>query len=225
MERSFWGPSTWTMIHVFAWINRNNMLCFKEFMYNLPYLLPCNQCCAHLSENLQFMETNYPMGAFNTHETSLYDWSYILHDIVNEQLHKNYIIAGKNGTTLFSTSPQLQLIKLDHWNIANTASEWQPHFWRMLHSFAASYKPEHDFYFKRFITLLAQLVPASFRDSFMHALQVLPLGEKQLVNSTNVFLWSYIIHDTIDRKTLPPYETMKKQYFDDKVCHACSSNT
>jgi len=209
MEKSFWGPSTWSMIHSstanYKPIYRTS---FKQFIYSLPYLLPCQYCREHLKENLKNLSPeNYLYSS-----EQLFLWSYLLHDKVNRQLGK--------------TSPDYNIVR-NHYIHSHKNTFWGPYFWRAIHSFAASYRPslEVKTAFKQFIYSLIGIIPCDeCRDSFTRFLVQLPLTEVYLTNAHSLFLWTYLLHDLVNKKinkTSPPFDVIKAQYFNNNVCSSC----
>lgn len=212
MDKSFWGPSTWCTIHTAAIGYRpEHRLSFKQFIYSLPSLLPCQYCRDHLTQNLSNIRLEDKYLVNNDH---LFMWSYFLHDLVNTQLNK-------------PKSPAYPLVKDYYLSNIHKNEFWGPCFWRTIHSFAASYRnsPNVKQAFKQFIYSLIGIIPCSTcREHYRHNLKQLPLTEQYLQDAHNLFLWSYLLHDLVNKqlgKISPPFEKVKAQYFNEKVCGSC----
>lgn len=216
MEKSFWGPSTWYMIHsVASGYKPEYRLSIINFINSLPLLLPCKYCREHLHTNIS-SSPSLNLNLFLDERESLFKWSYMLHDTVNKQLHK-------------PPSPNYMLTRNYYFNNIRNEHFWGPHFWRVIHSFAAAYRPTPEVKqaFKQFIYSLNGLLPCmECKIHFNHNLKQLPLTDKYLESSHNLFLWSYLLHDLVNKqlnKNSPSFQHIKSQYFNDTVCSNCGT--
>lgn len=212
MDKGFWGPSTWCTIHTAAaGYNMTNRISVKQFIYSLPYLLPCKYCREHLHGNLQTIPLTEESLQDNN---SLFMWSYFLHDLVNKQLKKR-------------PSPAYPIVQRHYFSQLNNNHFWGPCFWRTIHAFAAAYRPEPvvKSAFKQFIYSLTGVIPCNqCRTHFVRNLSQIPLTEEYLKDAHNLFLWSYLLHDLVNKQLgrhSPPFETVKAKYFNDNVCSSC----
>ena len=212
MEKGFWGPSTWCTIHTAsAGYKPENRLSFKQFVYSLPHLLPCQYCRTHLNQNLRTIPLNDESLDDNK---TLFMWSYFLHDLVNKQLHKK-------------PSPAYPVAEKYYFDHIGDNKFWGPCFWRTIHAFAASYRPtpEVKAAFKQFVYSLTGIMPCkACREHYIHNLRQIPLTEEYLKDAHNLFLWSYLLHDLVNKqlgKVSPPFEDVKAQYFNEQVCGSC----
>lgn len=83
--KDFWGPKLWETIHIFAiTYTPAKSVEFKQFINNLTVLLPCDECRLHLKSNLK----KIPVDDYLTNNHQLFLWTYLLHDLVNQQLNK-----------------------------------------------------------------------------------------------------------------------------------------
>lgn len=81
--RGFWGPPIWTTLHTLAAAYTPDQApTFKQYVASLPILLPCEVCRAHLVINLK----KYPLENYLTDRNTLFFWTYLLHDAVNQQI-------------------------------------------------------------------------------------------------------------------------------------------
>jgi len=212
MDKTFWGPSAWCTIHVAAAsYKKENRLSFQKFITSLPYLLPCEYCREHLKSNLRTIEIT-DLSLENNNQ--LFMWSYFLHDLVNKQLKKR-------------PSPQFQVAKDYYFKNSTEPNFWGPCYWRTIHSFAASYRPEPlvKNAFIQFIYSLRGILPDNeSRKRYDIAIQRLPLTESYFKDAHSLFLWSYLFHDIINQqmnKISPGYEIVLNQYFNKNVCDSC----
>lgn len=213
MEKGFWGPATWCTLHTAAVGYRpENRLSFKQFVYSLPYLLPCEYCREHLTQNLKTI----PLTDVSLQNNqNLFMWTYFLHDLVNKQLKKK-------------ASPAPLIAANYYFHNINNNQFWGNCFWRTIHAFAAAYRPEPAVKtaFKQFVYSLIGILPdEESRRNYRNLLSQLPLTEKYFESAQNLFLWTYFLHDLVNRKILgkesPPFETIKAQYFNEHVCNSC----
>lgn len=104
MNRNFWGPSTWRLIHsAAATYTPDKALSFKQFIYSLPGILPCDECRLHLAHNLARV---CPLKDHHMRSSeTLFLWTYNLHDIVNQQLKKKSPSFATVWTTYFGDKP------------------------------------------------------------------------------------------------------------------------
>jgi hypothetical protein len=94
---------------------------------------------------------------------------------------------------------------------------WGPKVWSTIHIFSASYTPDQKQAFKDYIyNVLPKLLPCeSCRSHLKENIKTIPL-EPYLTNNHNVFLWSYLLHDLVNKqlgKTSPAYNQIKEVYF------------
>jgi hypothetical protein len=213
MNKTFWGPSVWCSIHIAsASYKPENKYSFTNFIYSLPYLLPCKDCCKHLYKNLQTLPLTEKSLDNNK---NLFMWSYLLHDLVNKQLNKK-------------PSPVYSFAEKYYFQNINDSTLWGPCFWKMIHSFAASYKhcPENKLAFKQFIYSLTGILPCNIsKDNYLLFLKQLPLTDDYFKDANNLFLWTFLLHDLVNKKLnkiSPPFQDIKSIYFNQNICKSCS---
>ena len=215
MDKSFWGPSTWCMIHCAAASYRpENRASFKQFIYSLTQLLPCDICKQHLTKNLKTIPLTDNVLRDNR---SALMWSYFLHDLVNKQLNK-------------PSSPPFSAVENHYMSVVKNNQAWGPCFWRAMHAFASAYQstPQSVVAFKNFIYSLTGVLPCiPCRDSYQSKLSVIPLTNNYFKDGNTLFMWTYHLHSLVNKelgKMTPPYQTIKSEYFNDNVCKSCSSS-
>lgn len=212
MDKGFWGPSTWCTLHTASiGYKPENRLSFIQFVNSLPYLLPCHYCREHLFGNLRTL----PLDEKSLqNSTTLFMWTYFLHDLVNKQLKKR-------------PSPAFQIAQNYYHSHIDEKKFWGPCFWRTIHAFAASYRPipEVRTAFRQFIYSLIGVIPCTTcRQHYSENLRQIPLTDNYLKDAHNLFLWSYHLHDLVNKqlgKVSPPFEVVKAQYFNEQVCSSC----
>ena len=91
MLTSVWGPSLWHFLHVMSFnypvkpskIQKKH---YKEFIYNLQYILPCKYCRINLSNNFK----KFPLkNEIFENRDNFSRYIYNLHEVVNKLLNKN----------------------------------------------------------------------------------------------------------------------------------------
>jgi len=84
--RSFWGPPIWKTIHILAATLRpDNAQAYKQFLESLTELLPCERCKKNLKDKLK----RYPPDPYLSNNQDAFFYSYVLHDLVNQQVEKD----------------------------------------------------------------------------------------------------------------------------------------
>jgi len=102
----------------------------------------------------------------------------------------------------------------------NTLCVWGPKLWHIIHTFAATYTPEKRYAFETFIYSLCYLLPCPVcRNHFTKNLKKYPLCD-YLFNDETVFLWSYLLHDEVNKMNTksnglrsPKYSIARDMYF------------
>jgi hypothetical protein len=90
MLTSIWGPAAWHFIHTMSFNypikpTLHDKKYYKDFIYNLRYVLPCKYCRINLTNNLK----KKPL--LMCHMANRYTFSryiYELHELVNKMLNK-----------------------------------------------------------------------------------------------------------------------------------------
>jgi Erv1 / Alr family len=105
-------------------------------------------------------------------------------------------------------------------------SFWGPAAWRLIHSTAATYTPDKALSFKQFIYSLPGILPCGkCREHLSNNLaRVYPLREVNLKNAESLFLWTYHLHDIVNKqlgKTSPPFAHVWTEYFGTRPCKMC----
>jgi len=106
---------------------------------------------------------------------------------------------------------------------------WGPNLWCTIHTTAAAYIPTADNKraFKAFINSLTNIMPCGeCRQHLSENLQNLPPIERYMGSNRELFLWTYLLHDTVNRqlnKTSPTFASVQERYFSktEAPCPSC----
>lgn len=87
--KGFWGPPRWNVLHSTA-ASYDGTAEYAEGFVDLlrcyTKTLPCRECRAHFAQNL----VTTPVERYMMDNHTLFFWTYLLHDLVNQQhnIHK-----------------------------------------------------------------------------------------------------------------------------------------
>lgn len=90
MLTSVWGPSLWHYLHTMSFNypvkpSKKDKKCYKQFIYNLKSVLPCNYCRLNLCKNLKAL----PLTEKDLENRVAFSkWVYNLHEHINNMLGK-----------------------------------------------------------------------------------------------------------------------------------------
>ena len=93
MDPSVWGSCLWKTLHTIAMGYPNkptveDMTAYTQFYENFWKVLPCkNPCSLNYRRHLKEL----PLDNFLRDNKTLFEWTVILHNVVNEELGKKYI--------------------------------------------------------------------------------------------------------------------------------------
>ena len=84
-----WGPSYWFIIHQFAFgyaldPSDTDKAHARDFYNGIPTNLPCAVCAKHFTDILNDDPVEYHLS----NRTDLIEWTWIIHNTVNQQLGK-----------------------------------------------------------------------------------------------------------------------------------------
>ena len=104
MNTLFWGPSAWQLIHSVGLICPKNPTdierqIFFDFFDSLQYVLPCKHC--RKSYSIFYKDIDF---------SNLYNWTWKLHNKVNDKLRNQGL--NKNNNPLLTDSLKIQKQKL-----------------------------------------------------------------------------------------------------------------
>ena len=91
MVVNLWGPLLWTFIHTMSFnypVNptQEDKTHYKDYIYNLRYVLPCKYCRINLTNNLK----QKPLSSCHMANRETFSrYIYELHELVNKMLKKN----------------------------------------------------------------------------------------------------------------------------------------
>lgn len=89
MDPKIWGPKLWFTIHTIA-LNYSDNPTYQDkrnhedFFNNLTFMIPCDKCRIHFKERLN----KYPVIQHLDNSDSLFRYTILLHNDVNEMLNK-----------------------------------------------------------------------------------------------------------------------------------------
>lgn len=89
MDPILWGAHLWQAVHFIAigypkQPTTNDISAYKEFFENLWKVLPCNSCSVNYRRHLQ----EIPLDGYLTNNHKLFEWTFLMHNKVNEELNK-----------------------------------------------------------------------------------------------------------------------------------------
>jgi hypothetical protein len=89
MHPDLWGPGAWTFLHSITFNypkepTSKHKEVHAHFFNALPYVLPCEKCAYHLSENLK----KYPIEEVLDDKDEFVKWLIHIHNEVNVMLNK-----------------------------------------------------------------------------------------------------------------------------------------
>jgi hypothetical protein len=86
ITKKTWGNSVWYFIHFLAirQADGTQRVYYKRMMHSLAFLLPCEMCREHLQSHLR----DVPIDGFMSSNERLFEWTVILHNVVNRSLGK-----------------------------------------------------------------------------------------------------------------------------------------
>jgi hypothetical protein len=89
MLTTVWGPPLWHFLHTMSFNYPVYPTCedkkhYKDFIYNLTYVMPCKTCRDNLKKNLK----KYPISPYLKNRYTFSKYIYNLHEILNKYLKK-----------------------------------------------------------------------------------------------------------------------------------------
>lgn len=92
--RDFWGPPMWVVLHIVSATYRpENANVYKQFLDCYKKLLPCEICKKNLEEKIKM----YPPDPYLTNNHDAFFYSYLLHDLANENITKDNPLIQKES--------------------------------------------------------------------------------------------------------------------------------
>jgi hypothetical protein len=217
--KDFWGPPIWRLIHIFAiTISPERKEAYKEFLWLLTKLLPCDYCKSNLIQKLK----EHPPEKFLSDSNKAFWYSYMIHDLANQNISKHNPRSPK-------FSPIFDEVR--NFYIKNLKTQGDIFcgnaVWTVIHILAVTLKPENAIEYKRVLELLTILLPyKEWRKSLRGFLEHTHITY-YLRNNHDTFLYSYMLHKTINQKIgkdSPTYEIVKNFYFSSlgEECDSCT---
>lgn len=92
---------------------------------------------------------------------------------------------------------------------------WGQDMWRSIHRIAATYTSGNKEAFILFIYSLTDLLPCKIcREHLKINMENHPLTDEYLQNNKTAFLWTYILHEIVNKQLKKPSYPYSKAYYD-----------
>jgi len=197
MLPAYWGKTGWIFLFAVALdypINPTNQdkEKYKTFFLLLQYILPCQDCSNHFSNNLLINPLD---DVVLSTRMNLINWLIKMKNIVNKQTGKEEIPINK----------ALQIVLNRQNNNNNNIFYWLEPGWTFLHAITIEYpvKPielDKEKY-KLFFNNLADTMPdVNYRNYYKQALQKFSLNDEILSSQTNLVNWGNEVHNFLNEK-------------------------
>lgn len=240
--KNFIGPPTWKVLHSLgAGPSTPPAGVILRLINAIRELFPCEKCRQHFREKM----TLYPIDEYLKHGPSgLFLYFYWIHDLVNIDINR------ESGEDL-KESPELATVKKQYqemWETSLAKQSWWDHSvdktvslpyemcgkeaWRMIHGFAATYKPSRRAAFLDFLQVMGELFQS---ECYLQTLSIYP-PTLYLDNNHDAFFYTYLLHDLVNQdinqrsgaiaKESPNYTSLKSRYFSilcGDQCHSCTN--
>lgn len=210
--KKFWGEHWWAVLHSgTVSYNPKQPESYPYLIDAYKGLLPCPHCRDHFKQVL----AQYPVEDYLGNSHQLLFWSYLVHDLVNKEQNMNKPANPQKISPPFK----------DVLSIYTSRTNWNEHWWFVLHSAAAAYSPEQADSYLALIKACLMLMPK--RRNLKKILGNLPV-ERYLRNNQELFFWSYAAHDMERRSTkskpLQAYIDFRRYYFSGlgEECKSCN---
>lgn len=185
-----YGPKLWSLIHYFS--AHYDCRYFPWFIDCLRYLIPCEGCRKHFSDNLRVI----PFSDFAP--DSVFLWSYVVHAKVNKLLYKK-TPPYATARAAFVQAPETLM----------------DDYWYLLYTFAANITPSGVQYYKSFVDVTVGMLPNKKRLK-----TIIKRNPPCTFPSTphGLFLWTYTIHQLYSPDE--SYDTKKSRFY--AKCEQCT---
>ncbi len=113
-SKNMWGPPIWATIHILAATLRpENGEAYKNLLFSLTKLLPCDYCRDNLLKKL----TDHPPDKYLRNNHDAFFYSYLLHDLANQHIteHTPPLQGGDNPSDP-KISPPFDDVKAYYFN-------------------------------------------------------------------------------------------------------------
>jgi len=93
MDTRYWGPSGWKLLHSITFnYDKDKKEYYKEFFYNIAFVLPCKFCRKSYSEYI----TELPIEDSLSSKEEFTKWFWKIHNKVNDKLRSQGLCKDKN---------------------------------------------------------------------------------------------------------------------------------
>lgn len=214
--KDFWGPPQWATIHILSFILKSgNEKYLCEYYRILTHLLPCDTCKLNLSLKLDKMP---PEIHIKKTRGSAFLYSYMIHDLANQN------ITATNPSEPPKISPYYEQVKMKYEEIIKSGMFYR-YIWASIHILSITLRQENILYYKEMMNILCFLLPERDGKELRSFLLKYPM-DPYLRNNKDVFLYSYMLHDHVNRKIgkkSPNFQDIKIYYFSalSEECNDC----
>jgi Erv1 / Alr family. len=176
-----YGSKIWYLIHLFAlgYVESDHLLYhpYQAFITSIKELFPCNVCKEHLFKNSR----KFKLENYLANSSSIFLWSYLLHNEVNESNKKN---SPSYNFCLNHTKKQLNTLEII------------PNLFFSLFTFVKYSDVENNIgYFIMLMTSIKYLIPTySVRKTYTSAFD--KYKHLDLVSLTALY-WLYLIYKDV----------------------------
>jgi Mitochondrial sulfhydryl oxidase involved in the biogenesis of cytosolic Fe/S proteins len=174
-----YGPKVWYLIHLLAlgYVERESLMYhpYQAFIMSIKELLPCKLCRDHFIYN---MTVKYNLEKYTTSSSSLFLWSYLMHNEVNETKHK---VSPSYTTCLEYMKTQLH------------SMEMLPNLFYALFTLVSNSPKEKLSYIIMLVTSLKYLIPEeNLREIYIKSVE----QYGNIVDFTTItpLYWVYLIY-------------------------------
>lgn len=206
--KDFWGPPTWTFMHILAYHvdsvgGRDKELrdAYNRLWSLLVYLIPCDIC----RDNLRAKLVSMPVQRLST--SSEFELAYIIHDMANVHISKH--------TSQRKVSPSYRAVYAEYSRRMEDGYEfWGPYMWSVIHTFGATLSAHSSEYFTDFLLLLPKVIP-SRGNRLNDALMAVP-PMPYMKNNNDAFYYTYLLQKRFDELSAvkgPEFIELKTLYF------------
>lgn len=216
--KDFWGPPSWTTIHILATsLHPSNAEKFKEFLWLLTKLLPCDYCKKNLKKKLE----DHPPDEYLHSQEQAFMYSYIIHDLANQHITKFHPQKPK-------ISPPFDDVQNIYFKGVSRGSKfWGPPIWTFIHVLAVTLRADNGEDFKRLLEIITDLLPdEKSRGTAKWILEQYP-PDPYIRNNHDAFFYTFMIHDAVNKllrkSRSPSYDSVKSFYFSalGEECNDC----
>lgn len=216
--KDFWGPPFWELIHLLSYVTPHDKKTqYVKFIGLVSKVLPCEMCKRNLVAKIDQVP---PTKFLQSQKQTLY-YSYVIHDMANQQITKYY------STNPPKISPQISTVYKKYAELARDNTKKRTVVWHVWHVLATTLKYDNGYLFRDFIRCVINIMDdPTFAEHVNAFLNAVPI-EPYLRNNHDAFLYSYLLHQYTNKKLkaneLIKYVPFKNFYFKSlkEECNDC----